>query len=885
VPTSAGNTYFSNRIANTSLIDNADAYWSPEELLTLTTAANLFPYQTMIDESGPDGSRDVQSNGGNPTGNFGTDGWTRSEFGAGNADWTGFGVLHQGQASTRTLQLDRATLEAGNTFTLDVAVVAKYNDPRGGLSGVEKRGNRLPPASPDAQKFAYRMPHGALDVERLTLQSTDGDFVPNTISSQTLRFQVIDWDARGIETGAAELAEDMDVTTVAVGESGVPSLAVCIPGVLGDATVIDTWDAATLIDDDTAYGGDAGQDAGHPGDALFFEKLITKNAGSGQSDGDYTGMVRATDVETAIAGGLTIALDGDLAPVTGQVPIPETYQPFAVPMFLLNGPPTGTATVTTPQITPGSGVTISLTNLADPEDLTVTALIDWDDDGTVDFTSLPIPVPDAGPININSSTSGGMTFTFTPPAPDYRNLQISITDGFYTVDITPAPGLSGQHYEVLQIIPGWVRTYGSTTGTTRFWDVVVDGAGNAYCAGKYTGGSDFGTGPVSAVGGDDLIVLKLDQFGTRVWHTVFGSTGTDEIQAIGIDPAGNTYITGSYGGTINFTGTPRSFAGGIVDAFLVKLDPSGTAIWDKTYNSGGDDRGWGVDVNDAGTEVAFTGSLGGAHNFGGGLRQAQRRFAVKYDSAGTYLWDPVWTAVPGSNIYGDIEFDSTNAIVVCGNTRASYDFGFGPPPVPNLSVDDAFVAKWNAAGVVQWANVYVGTQTMVGPEIAIDSTDSVYFVGKSFGGATYGSTTAASGNQFCVKVNSAGVYQWDWWFLSGGATWGVDVDSADNVLIGGGYTGPVNFGGGPRTAPGSFGSFLCKRASDGTYLWDAVFATGSGVNYSFGLGVVPADGSARIAGNFDGTEDFQPGPGVFNVTAAAGTYHAFVSRINADGLW
>lgn len=885
VATSTGNTYFSNRIANTALVRNADAYWSPAGLLGLTTNANLFPYQTLVDESTATGSRVGISNGGSPTGNFGADGWTRAEFGPTNDGWTGYGVLHQGQASSRTLQLDLAAIQAGNTFTMDVAIIAKYNDPRGGRTGIEKRGNRLPPASPDANLFAYRMPHGALDVERITLINQTGGFLPNAISAETFSFRVIDWDARAVETTEQDLAEDMDVTTVAPGESGVPSLAVCIPGVLGDSSTVDLWDAGTLLDDDSLYGGDVDPDSGHPGDALFFEKSVTKMVTSGQTPGTYTGMVRATDVETQLAGGLVIALDANLQPVTTNLPVPVTYQAFRVDMNSIpNEPPSATVVVTSPQVATGGVVAVTVSSLADPDGDDVTLSFDWDDDGTPDFTTAPIAVPNAGPLAFDSGTHGGMTFTFSPPAPDYRTLAVSISDGALSVDVTPALGVNNEHFEVLEFIPGWVRSYGSNTGTSRFWDVVVDSSGNAYAAGFYAGTANFGSGPITAAGSADLLVVKLDAYGTQQWYWTVTSSGMDEIQAITIDPVGNSYITGAFGGTINFTGTPRTFGGGTGgDAFLVKLSPSGVPVWDKVWSSGGDDRGWGIGTNAAGSEIAFTGKLAYSADFGGGSRPLQRRFVVKYDTNGTYLWDPVWNVEQGINIYGDVAFDSTNAIVVAGHTRNTPDFGFGVQP--EKLDDDAFIMKWSATGVPQWVNMYGGSDTEVGAAIAIDSTDAIILAGKSFGDGNYGSTTAPDDHQFCVKVNSAGSYQWDWWFMSGGATWGVAVDSANNVLVAGGYSGPANFGGGPRTSPGSFGSFLCKRSSAGTYLWDATWGFGTGVDYTFGVGVAP-DGSARVAGQFDGTEDFEPGPGVTSQsTPGSGIYHGFVSRINSNGLW
>jgi len=370
VPSAAGNTYFTDRVANTAIITNADAYYSPGGLLTVSGNANTFPCRQLVDELlDGTGSRKGISNDGDVTGNFGIDGWTRSEFGPSNDGWTGYGFLHQGQVTAGTLSLNRLALSSG--FSLDLAIIAKYNDPRGGATPTEKKANRLPPATADATRFAYRGNHAALDNAQIAFAGQSGEFIANTITAATLSFHVVDWDARALETSAVDLSEDPAFNTVALGESGTATLAVCIPGLLGDATV--TSDVSSVLDDDTAVGGDPGQDSGRPGDALCFSALVTKVAGSGQLAQDYTGMVRATDPETD----LIIGLDGSLVPL-GSPPEPITYQTFTATLQTDNAPPSATVVLTSPDpLLSGLFAYLSITSIADAENDNLDVLIDW----------------------------------------------------------------------------------------------------------------------------------------------------------------------------------------------------------------------------------------------------------------------------------------------------------------------------------------------------------------------------------------------------------------------------------------------------------------------------------------------------------------------------
>ncbi|MEO7993650.1 MAG: Ig domain-containing protein [bacterium] len=329
----ASNTYFSDKVANTDLILNADGYYTPAGLLSIVSPTNTFPYKELVDERG-EGSRVGRSNGGDPTGNFGADGWTRDEMGASAPfdGWTGYGAWHQGQTTQNTVSLSKLAAPSAE-FDLDLAVICRYQDPRGGVTANEKKANRLPPATPDYLKFAYRGNHMAWDAGRVRFDGETGGFEINAATSSTLAFHVEDFDARAIPSLQADLKNESDVTLVAQGEQGVPDVAICIPGVLGDANAVDDWSPSDVVDDDSATGGDALVDSGRPGDEIYYQKLVTKPINPGEVAGVYTGLVRVTDPEVNLPdANFVIELDQVLSPLSADFPRPETYQSFTVSM-------------------------------------------------------------------------------------------------------------------------------------------------------------------------------------------------------------------------------------------------------------------------------------------------------------------------------------------------------------------------------------------------------------------------------------------------------------------------------------------------------------------------------------------------------------------------
>lgn len=401
-------------------------------------------------------------------------------------------MLHGGQRTRTTISLDKTELSTSG-FSFDVALIAKYNDPRMGLNSAQKRANRLPGASADPTAFAYRMPHGALDVATIRFAGESGGFLPNTIASSTLRFQVVDWDARAAETSAADLSEDLTVTNVAVGESGLPSLAVCIPGAIGDSTTVDLWDPAlTITDDDTPEGGDPGLDTGMQGDALYFTKSVTNTQSAGQTPGLRTGLVRATDPEL----GLVIPLDGTtLTPLSGNLPEPVSYQAFSVQVGSPNTLPTGDWAINgSGIISDGGTVTISVSNVVDPDSGTFDVQVDWDNGaGFVTVAGgLTVGAGPFGPFNSPVYTLANPTVAET------RTLDVRLVDGVTAlpnpannpgndmVTINPASGSScNAPVAGTNITTAWPESFQSATNLFGFTAAIGGDTGGA--------GSDIAT--------------------------------------------------------------------------------------------------------------------------------------------------------------------------------------------------------------------------------------------------------------------------------------------------------------------------------------------------------------------------------------------------------
>ncbi len=156
-------------------------------------------------------------------------------------------------------------------------------------------------------------------------------------------------------------------------------------------------------------------------------------------------------------------------------------------------------------------------------------------------------------------------------------------------------------------------TYLGGTAVDSGQKVVADSVGNAYIAG-YTYSSNF---PVTAgvlrttLGGPrDAFVSKLNTTGSAlVYSTYLGGSNDDVAVGISIDASFNAYICGGTASSdfpvVNAT---QPTLNGVGDAYVAKLDATGTSLLFSTYLGGSsDEMAETIHVNAAGDDIRVAG--------------------------------------------------------------------------------------------------------------------------------------------------------------------------------------------------------------------------------------------------------------------------------------
>jgi hypothetical protein len=223
-------------------------------------------------------------------------------------------------------------------------------------------------------------------------------------------------------------------------------------------------------------------------------------------------------------------------------------------------------------------------------------------------------------------------------------------------------------------------------------DLAVAANGDVVVSGNFTNAVDFGGGPLTSLGLNDAFLARYSLNGAFLWAKAFGDA-TDQIgTGVGIDSQGNVLALGQAAGTVDFGGGPLTSAG-LEDLWVAKFTPAGAHVWSKMYGSPQDQAARFLSV-DASDNLVFTGATVGPVDFGAGLVGGGGKndvFYTKLDPAGALLF--AYAAGDGADQFGaNVVLDAASNGYLVGRFDGMLDFGAGNV-LTGQGPDDAFIAK------------------------------------------------------------------------------------------------------------------------------------------------------------------------------------------------
>jgi hypothetical protein len=140
----------------------------------------------------------------------------------------------------------------------------------------------------------------------------------------------------------------------------------------------------------------------------------------------------------------------------------------------------------------------------------------------------------------------------------------------------------------------------------------------------------------SGAGIYDVYLIKLDSSGNGIWEKTYGGAGSDCGYAVRELDGGGYLIAGN----------TESFGAAGTDVYLLKTDGGGKMIWQKTYGGKGSDYGWSLlKAGDGGYLIAGEKEM--VSDQGGGFAA----YLLKVDPDGKELWEKTYGDKNGSSFY------------------------------------------------------------------------------------------------------------------------------------------------------------------------------------------------------------------------------------------
>lgn len=275
-----------------------------------------------------------------------------------------------------------------------------------------------------------------------------------------------------------------------------------------------------------------------------------------------------------------------------------------------------------------------------------------------------------------------------------------------------------------------VLVYSTFLGGSRYdagLSIAVNPHGNAFITGK-TESLDFPTQPTSSQigpgGGFDAFVTKLNVSGSQLIYSTYVGGSRDENDqggvssygGIAIDVSNNAYITGLTTSPDFPTpgGQPPVNNGFVADAFITKLDSSGSLVYSTCIGGGGFDAGHAIAVDQFG-QAYITGQEESGTIPANGFQPVHATgcqagfkdgFVAKLNAAGSALLYFTYFGGNSCNIGFGIAVDAAQNAYVTGETQSSTNFAITPGafdttcgtdgvcnPINNQPISDHFVTK------------------------------------------------------------------------------------------------------------------------------------------------------------------------------------------------
>lgn len=285
-------------------------------------------------------------------------------------------------------------------------------------------------------------------------------------------------------------------------------------------------------------------------------------------------------------------------------------------------------------------------------------------------------------------------------------------------------------------------TYCGGSGYEADIHCCTDSNNNVYLSGTTSSSTGIAAGGfqntlvTNGLSGVDAFLVKINSTGNRLWGTYYGGESSERGSSCATDAGGNVYLAGKTNSSAGVAsgGFQNTHLNGTLneDAFLVKLDGSGSRLWATYY--GGILNDWGrtcstdkfgnvflagetwstIDIASNGFQMNKSGDLDG--------------FIIQFDSNGNRLWGSYYGGTKREVILS-CSTDGAGSVYITGLTESTSNIYFNGFQNTYQGTNDVFIAKISNCGDLVWSSYFGGNANDVGWSCAADPFGNVFISG------------------------------------------------------------------------------------------------------------------------------------------------------------
>ncbi|MBS4066028.1 MAG: T9SS type A sorting domain-containing protein [Chitinophagaceae bacterium] len=405
----------------------------------------------------------------------------------------------------------------------------------------------------------------------------------------------------------------------------------------------------------------------------------------------------------------------------------------------------------------------------------------------------------------------------------------------------------------------WQKTYGGSFEDEGMAAVLSGDGGYIITGYTFSNNNDVTLNK----GISDVWILKLDANGLLVWQKTFGGNNLD--QANSIAAAADGFILGGY--TYSNGGDVTGKKGG-QDAWLLKINSSGTLLWQKTL--GGNLNEYASSITVAGDGSIFM--AGGTTSNDGdvsGNKGGLDIWVVKLSSTAALTWQKCLGGTLSESANA-ITLHTDGSIFTVGYTNSSNGDVSG-----NAGQTEVWAVKLSSTNTILWQNCLGGTGNEVGNAAVFTNDNSLAILGRT--NSSNGDVSGLKGGTdfWLIKLSNTNSLLFQKTF--GGAS--VKAKNIFNKIISATGRGSIAVGSTNSFAftdfHGNDDFFVTKFDSTGGVKWQKCFG---GNETDIATSVIVTKDSGYLVVGYTISDDG-------DITSSIGSYDGWILKLDSTGAY